>query len=206
MGDHNNCFSTIAQLFHLCQYFPASFRVQHGSRLVKDQDLRVQRQHPRQRSPLFLPAGQARRRTFFIPFQPDQFQRFLHFRCNLPFRNLSVFQTKSDILFQHRRNKLIIRILEYHAAYPAQLPLICRISCIYTVYRKITVLKRQQSIHQTHKRGFSTAVTAKDRRPFALFQLYIRLFKYRNALPVPEIGKSQSTPLYHHFIPVCNLF
>ena len=55
MGDHNNCFSTIAQLFHLCQYFPASFRVQHGSRLVNDQDLRVQRQHPRQRSPLFLP-------------------------------------------------------------------------------------------------------------------------------------------------------
>ena len=51
-----------------------------------------------------------------------------------------------------------------------------------------------------------SSVASKDRRPFALFQLYIRLFKYRNALPVPEIGKSQSTPLYHHFIPVCNLF
>ena len=51
-----------------------------------------------------------------------------------------------------------------------------------------------------------SSVASKDRRPFALFQLYIRLFKYRNALPVPEIGKSQSTSLYHHFIPVCNLF
>ena len=71
---------------------------------------------------------------------------------------------------------------------------------------RLTVLKRQQSIHQTHKRGLSAAVASQGSpRPFALFQLYIRLFKYRNALPVPEIGKSQSTSLYHHFIPVLRI-
>ena len=91
-------FPTIAQLFSSLPVLPGALSGSpHGSRLVKDQNLRVQRQHPRQCRPLFLPAGQARRRTLFIPFQPDQFQRSFHSRCNLPFRNLSVFQTKSDI-------------------------------------------------------------------------------------------------------------
>ena len=92
----------------------SALRVEHGGRLIKNQKLRVHRQHTRQRDALLLPAGEHVRRAALKARHADGGKRGRDLFGNAVLALGVVLQAKSDVLGDDGGDELVVRALEHH--------------------------------------------------------------------------------------------
>ena len=144
------------------QHLPAALRVQHGGGLVKNKDIRLQSQNPGNGNALLLPAGQELGRTLFKAAHAYALQSAAHFFRNILFRRAEVSQPKGDILLHQRGDELIVRVLKYHAAGPADLPQVGASLRVQPRHGQFSALHRDQRLQMAGKSGLAAAVAAQQ--------------------------------------------
>ena len=88
--------------------------VESCCRLIQNQNIRLHRNHARNRSSAFLPAGQIKRRFFQLLIRnADKARRTKHARADLLLGKPHVFGSEGDILKDRLFKKLILRVLEH---------------------------------------------------------------------------------------------
>ena len=87
--------------------------VQVGRRLIEHEETRRDREHPRNRDPLLLAAGESRGPAALEPRQPDEPEHFRHSRAHRDHGPGEILQTERDVVPDALHHELARRILEH---------------------------------------------------------------------------------------------
>ena len=112
----NACIPQVADGFH---YLGAAAGVQHGSGFIQNQAVRPHGNHARDGNALLLTAGKLVRRFIALFIDPRQLHGVIHAGAHFPGGHAKVFQRKGNVLFHHGGNDLVVRVLEHHAHFLA---------------------------------------------------------------------------------------
>ena len=95
--------------------------VQSRRGLIQNQNVRLHRDHARNRGSALLPAGKIEGRFFKVLVRnADKARRTQHTRANLVLRKAHVLRAESDVLKDRLFKELILRVLEHQPHMKAQ--------------------------------------------------------------------------------------
>ena len=146
MRDQNDRNALLMQLIDNRHDLIATFRVQHRRRLVKNNAARFHRDHACDGDPLLLSARQKMRRLVLELPHIDRFQCLIHPLADFLRVHAQVFRSKSHIILDNCRNKLIVRILKYHARRLSDIPDMGVILRIIIGDQNIALRRQQKSV------------------------------------------------------------
>ena len=112
----------------------ATVRIEHRSRLIEDNALRLHRHDTGDGDTLLLTTRETVRRFLSEFPHTNTLQGALHAGPDLLSRDADIFRTESDVLLDNRRDDLVVRILENHTGLLSDRKLILRLARIPTVY------------------------------------------------------------------------
>ena len=116
MGDQNDRHAGFpVQPFDGIEHLASALRVEHGSRLVEHDALRLHGEHARDGHALLLPARQELRGVGAVVVHPDGPERVVDALPDLLRRDAEVFRRKGDVLLYDIGDDLVVRVLEDHA-------------------------------------------------------------------------------------------
>ena len=153
----------------------AAIWVQHGRRLIQHNTFRPHGNYSRNRHPLFLTAGELIRRAVTVLRHSYLLQSIVHPLPDLFRRHAQILRAEPDILFYHRCNDLIVRILKHHTCTLADIPQLIFVLRIPSSDPHRAASRNEKCIDVLGKRGFPRTIMSENRDKPAFLNLYIHL-------------------------------
>ena len=167
-----------------------------GSRLIKNENLRIHDQNRGNGNTLLLAEAQGIDRPVAEGIQTADFQRFIHSAVYLILRNASHRKAESDLLANHGLADHLVRTLHdktdlFSALFNG------RRRDVLAVQKNLAAVRPVEAADQRRKCGFAGTVSPDKRNHLALLQCEAHMLQYRLAV---HIGKRKVFYLEHRII------
>ena len=149
--DNGNAFVLIKMKYRIDNIL-ASFRIEHGCWLVKDNAFGFKSDNAGNRDALLLSARQAMRCVLSVRKHAHISKSLFHSRPDFWSRHSNVFKAKGHIFFDDSCNNLVIWILENHSYGLTYLPKVFLNRRIKAAYLTGSLRRRQTGIEMTSQR------------------------------------------------------
>ena len=167
-------------LFHIIQCSDrtnnlfAPHWVQHCCRLIKHDTLWMHGNYPCYRHALFLSSRKLIRGKFAKRIHSYRLKAFLHTLPNLLCGHSHILRTKSNILLNNLTDNLIVWILKNHSCCLPDIPYICLVLCIFSIYPDSSLCWIKNRVQVFCQRRFTRAVMSQNSHKISL--LYIKVY------------------------------
>ena len=207
MGDQNDRDSFFfVQFPDSFQNFFSAVGIQHRRRFVQYDTFRAHRHHSGDRDPLLLSAGQFIGRVVAVGYHSRRLKAFVHPLPDFLCRDSDVLRTESDILLHDASDDLVVRILEDHPGFLADLPDVFFLGSIHVIHPQRSFRRHQQTVDMFCQCGFSAAVMSEHRDKLPCLDVQVHIIdrpgrlRLRAFLFISEIIKAQLCSSYNSHI------
>ena len=143
--------------------------VEHGGRLIKNDDLRLHGDDARDGHALLLSAGEQVRGVLAVLIHADKAQRGVHALADLLRFHAQVFRGEGHIVLHHVCHDLVVRVLEDHTDATAHIEDARLVGGVDPVHQHAPLVRDEDGVHVLGEGGLAGAVLPKHRHKAAPF-------------------------------------
>ena len=174
MRNTHHGHAAFRQVLHHFQHLADHFRVERGSRFVKQHHARFHRQPARNRHALLLTAGKLAGESIFFMRQTHTFQQLHRLFLSLFAALFFHLHRRQDDVFQYGQMRIQIEALKHKTHFLTHLVQIrLRIGNIDTVHPNLAALNAFKLVDGTDERRFAAARRSANHHHFTLLHFQI---------------------------------